>query len=239
MNNLLAGTGIGTLFVDNQLRIARFTPAVTDVLNLIPSDVGRPVGHIVANFADYSHLLDDVQAVLDTLTPREAEVETTSGAWYLMRIRPYRTLDNVIEGAVISFVNITERKQAQSLISAQLAEISAYYDSAPIGLAVLDTDLRYVRINERLAEFDALAAEMHIGRTIEEVSPRLAPQVRATVAGIMESGKPAETFRLYSQTETESGMSRTWQLGLHPIKNDRGRVVGFSIIVYEPAGRPS
>ena len=135
-----------------------------------------------------------------------------------MRIRPYRTLDNVIEGAVITFVNITERKQAQSLISAQLAEINAYYDGAPIGLAVLDTDLRYVRINNRLAEFDALAAEMHIGRTIEEVSPRLAPQVRATVAEIMESGKPVESFRLYSQTETESGVSRSWQLGLHPIK---------------------
>ena len=68
MNNLLAGTGIGTLFVDHQLRIPRFTPAVTDVLNLIPSDVGRPVGHIVSNFVDYDRLLDDVQAVLDTLT---------------------------------------------------------------------------------------------------------------------------------------------------------------------------
>ena len=67
MNNLLAGTGIGTVFVDHQLRILRFTPAVTQVINLILSDVGRPVGHIVSNLAGYDRLVADVQAVLDSL----------------------------------------------------------------------------------------------------------------------------------------------------------------------------
>ncbi len=234
MNNLLAGTGIGTLFVDNQLRIARFTPAVTDVLNLIQSDVGRPVAHIVPNFVDYGQLIDDVQAVLDTLAPREAEVETNSGAWYLMRIRPYRTVGNVIEGAVLTFVDITDRKQAEALISAQLAEINAYYDSAPIGMAVLDTDLRYVRINKRLAQLNGLAPAAHIGKPVEEASPRLAAQIRETIATITESGQPVEGFRLDLQTDTEAGVSRKWQSGWHPIKDQRGRIVGFSVIVYEP-----
>ncbi len=108
MNNLLAGTGIGTVFVDHQLRILRFTPAASAVINLILSDVGRPVAHIASNLVGYDSLVADVKTVLDTLIPSERDVQTVEDAWYTMRIQPYRTLDNVIEGAVISFVNITE-----------------------------------------------------------------------------------------------------------------------------------
>ena len=113
MNNLLAGTGVATLFVDHDLRIARFTPTTTELINLIHTDVGRPVGHFVSNLVGYDRLAVDVQAVLDDLVPREAEVQTTAGRWYLMRVRPYRTLENVIEGAVITFIDITERKRAE------------------------------------------------------------------------------------------------------------------------------
>jgi len=113
MNNLLAGTGIGTVFVDHQLRILRFTPAATQLINLIASDIGRPVGHLVSNMVGYSRLVEDVLEVLHTLVPREIEVRTTEGRWYTMRIQPYRTLENVIEGAVITFVDTTELKTAQ------------------------------------------------------------------------------------------------------------------------------
>ncbi len=113
MNNLLAGTGIGTVFVDHQLRIRRFTPAVTQFINLIQTDVGRPLGHIVSNLVSYDGLVADVQAVLDTLAPREIEVETRAGAAYRLRIRPYRTLENVVEGAVITFTEVTALKDAQ------------------------------------------------------------------------------------------------------------------------------
>jgi two-component system CheB/CheR fusion protein len=116
MNNLLAGTGIGCVFVDHHLRIQRFTPAVTQVINLILTDVGRPVGHIVSNLVGYDSLVADVRAVLDSLTTKEVEVQTQSGAWYLLRIRPYRTLENVIEGAVITFTEITEMKKAQAAL---------------------------------------------------------------------------------------------------------------------------
>jgi two-component system CheB/CheR fusion protein len=108
MNNLLAGTGIGTVFVDHQLRILRFTPAARTIINLSPSDVGRPVAHIVSNFVGYNGLVAAVQSVLATLVPAEMELQTTDGTWYLMRILPYRTVHNVIEGAVISFLNVTE-----------------------------------------------------------------------------------------------------------------------------------
>ena len=114
MNNLLAGTGIGTIFVDYQLRIMRFTPAVMQVINLIPTDVGRPVGHIISNLLGYDHLVEDIKEVLDSLKPKDIEVQTKEGVWYLMRIRPYRTLENVIEGAVITFTEITEMKRSEA-----------------------------------------------------------------------------------------------------------------------------
>jgi two-component system CheB/CheR fusion protein len=118
MNNLLAGTGIGTVFVDHQLHILRFTPAASQIINLILSDIGRPVGHIVSNLIGYNHLVADVQLVLKTLIPKEVDVQTTDGKWYMMRIQPYRTLDNVIEGAVISFVDISEIVQLRDTLQA-------------------------------------------------------------------------------------------------------------------------
>ncbi len=113
MNNLLAGTGVGTLFVDNRLCISRFTPATTQVINLIQADIGRPVGHIVSNLVGYDRLVEDVRDVLETLVPMETELQTKAGTWFLMRIRPYRTLENTIEGAVLTFLDITELRKAR------------------------------------------------------------------------------------------------------------------------------
>ncbi|MFH2058357.1 MAG: CheR family methyltransferase [Pseudomonadota bacterium] len=111
MNNLMAGTNIATVFLDYHLRILRFTPMASRIINLIQSDVGRPVSHIVSNLVGYDGLMGDLQAVLDTLIPKEVEVQITDGSWHTMRIQPYRTLDNVIEGAVVTFVDITDMKK--------------------------------------------------------------------------------------------------------------------------------
>ena len=121
MNNLLAGTGVGTIFVNHQLQILRFTPAITDVINLIASDVGRPIGDIVANLTDYNQMVEDIQRVLDTLVTAELEVKNTLGKWFILRIRPYRTLDNVIEGAVITFSDISEMKKAREVVQQSAA----------------------------------------------------------------------------------------------------------------------
>jgi two-component system CheB/CheR fusion protein len=131
MNNLLAGTGIATVFVDHRLRILRFTPSASQIINLIPGDVGRAVGHIVSNLVGYDRLVADVQAVLDTLAPKETPVRSTTGRWYTMSIRPYRTLDNVIEGAVITFVDITEMRRIEDALAKE---------QQPLRLAVVVRD---------------------------------------------------------------------------------------------------
>ena len=114
--NLVAGPATGTMFEDLQLSIQRFTPAATKVIHLIQTDIGRPVSHIVSILVGYNTLVQDAQTVLDTLIPKEAEVQTSEGLWYLMRILPYRTVENVIEGAVLTFVDISEIKQMQSIL---------------------------------------------------------------------------------------------------------------------------
>ncbi|MBC7621409.1 MAG: PAS domain-containing protein [Candidatus Saccharibacteria bacterium] len=116
MNNLLAGTGVGTIFVNHQLIIQRFTPAITLVISLIATDVGRPVGDIVTNLVNYDTLVQDVQGVLETLAPKEVEVQNTLGKWYALRIRPYRTRENTIEGAVITFSDTTELKKVREAL---------------------------------------------------------------------------------------------------------------------------
>ncbi|MEI6287497.1 MAG: chemotaxis protein CheB [Bacillota bacterium] len=116
MNNLLAGTGIGTVFVDLKLNILRFTPAITKIIHLISSDVGRPVAHIASNLVGYDNMVADTQMVLDTLIPKAVEAQTTDGKWYTIHIMPYRTLDNVIKGAVVTFVDISELKKIQATL---------------------------------------------------------------------------------------------------------------------------
>ena len=116
MNNLLAGTDIGTIFIDNELLIQRFTPAVTKIINLISTDIGRPIGHIASNIIGYTSLNTDIKSVLDTLIPKEMEVQTENGEWYALRIRPYRTTENIIEGVVITFFDFTEIKMARDTI---------------------------------------------------------------------------------------------------------------------------
>ena len=174
MNNLLAGTGIGTVFVDHQLRILRFTPAVTQIINLIPTDVGRPVGHIVSNLVGYDRLVADVQAVLDTLVPKEVEVQTQAGEWYLLRIRPYRTLDNVIEGAVITFVDITEMKKAEAALreAEALRRLAVVVRDAHDAIPVQDLDGRILAWNPGGGE----DVRLERGRGADDEHPRPDPR---------------------------------------------------------------
>ena len=152
MNNLLAGTGVGTVFVDHELRIARFTPAATPVINLIASDVGRPLAHVATNIVGYDAMIDDIAAVLDTLVPREAEVKVKGGAWYLMHVRPYRTVENQIEGAVVTLVDISSRKATEESLRASEARLSAFINQAYAGVCEADLEGRIHFVNDRLCD---------------------------------------------------------------------------------------
>jgi two-component system CheB/CheR fusion protein len=132
ISNLMAGTGIATVFVNHQLNILHFTPAAAKIIHLIPSDVGRSVSHIVSNLIDYNQLSADIQTVLNTLVSKELKVKAADGKNYSLRIQLYRTIDNIIEGAVISFIDITEMEQTREalhLANEQLRLAVVVYDS--------------------------------------------------------------------------------------------------------------
>ena len=105
LSNLLTSTNIATVFLDPQLRIRRFTPAATRLFTLIPSDVGRPLADIAQKFAD-PKLLDDAQAVLQHLAPRQLEVQAEGGRRYFRQVLPYRTQDSRINGVVLTFSDV-------------------------------------------------------------------------------------------------------------------------------------
>jgi two-component system, chemotaxis family, CheB/CheR fusion protein len=115
MHNLLNSIEIATIFVDNDMCIRRFTPKATDIINLIQTDIGRPLQHVATNLK-YENMIADLTDVLKSLTSKETEVQTAEGKWCNMRILPYRTTDNRIDGAVLTFAFIGDQKKAQKLL---------------------------------------------------------------------------------------------------------------------------
>ncbi len=111
MTNLMASTNIASIFLDNKLLIKKFTPEAGKFFNILPSDKGRPISHFVSNLK-YENLTGDIQNVIDTLERKEIEVFSNDDKIYLMRILPYRTGENVIDGVSITFTDITVLKTA-------------------------------------------------------------------------------------------------------------------------------
>lgn len=112
LNNLMASTDIGTVFLDRQLRIQRFTPSAQEIFNLLPADLGRPLSDITSKLA-YPEFIQEAEHVLDKLVTTEREVRVDEESWFLVRISPYRTADDRIAGVVATFVDITRRKEAE------------------------------------------------------------------------------------------------------------------------------
>ena len=115
MKNLLNSTEIATLFLDDQMRIRRFTTRITAIFKLIPGDAGRPITDLVSTL-HYPQLADEAREVLRTLVFREAEVSARDGRWFTVRIMPYRTQDNRIDGVVITFIDITASKTLEQAL---------------------------------------------------------------------------------------------------------------------------
>jgi len=160
LSNLLASTEIGTIFLDTSMNIRRFTPTATEFLSLLPSDIGRPVSHLASNM-HYDRLAEDAHAVLKTLAPKEMEVETKKGRWFSMRILPYRTIENVIDGVVFTFIDITrrrdveqkllqeraQRENVEKAIQRSLAYAESIVNTVREPLVVLDGNLRVISAN--------------------------------------------------------------------------------------------
>jgi two-component system CheB/CheR fusion protein len=130
LQNLMAATDLGTLFLDSSLRIKRFTDRVTELFSITPADEGRPITDF-AHQLEYDGLVKDTRAVLTDLAPIRREVESRAGKWYDMRIRPYRTVEDKIDGVVITFVYISDIRQVDAALSESELEIQVLRGSKP------------------------------------------------------------------------------------------------------------
>ena len=228
MNNLLAGTGIGTIFVDHRLRIQRFTPTVTQVISLIPSDVGRPVGHIVSNLAGYDSLVEDVQAVLDSLATHEVEVQTKRGAWFLLRIQPYRTLENVIEGAVITFFDITEMKRLREDLREVdfLRRLAMVVRDARDAITVQDMEGRILAWNPRAETLYGWSEAEALRLNIRELIPASRSAEELTVVQQLVRGEATEPYP--TQRVAKDGQIVEVWLSAIALVNEAGQVYAIA-----------
>ena len=158
IQNLIAVSEVGILFVDRQIKIKFFTRPLSQLFNLLPSDRGRPLAHITHRLSD-GDIRHDIEQTLETLVSSEREVQRDDGRTYLMRLAPYRTTDDDPEGVVVTFVDITERKQAEASIYA----LNSTLEQRMAELQRIHDDLRHEvserrRVQDRLFQQEKLAA---------------------------------------------------------------------------------
>ncbi|MBI5679717.1 MAG: PAS domain-containing protein [Methanobacterium sp.] len=158
MNNLFNSTEIATIFLDNDLNIRRFTKEATKLINMIESDVGRPISDIVSNLK-YDRLIDDIKQVTDRVTSKEIELQTKDGEWFKTRIMPYKTSKNLIDGTVITFNNISQSKRQLNDAKDALKLANSVIQTVRESLLVLDNEMRVVSANSSFYKTFAVTPE--------------------------------------------------------------------------------
>jgi two-component system CheB/CheR fusion protein len=230
LQNLFASSHIPTLFLDGELRIKKFSPTAKELFRVIESDLGRHITDVVHTFTD-GDLVSDVRGVLATLDPKEQEVHQPEGdRWFIQRVRPYRSLENLIDGVVVTFVDITDLKRAQERV-ATLAAIVESSNDAIIGHALDGTITSWNAGAERMMGF---AAAQVVGTPLGRLCPAEGlPQLEAALARVQkgEHVEISEGLCLH-----RDGRSVDVVLGMSPLRDAAGAVVAAASIAHDLTG---
>ncbi|MDR3671294.1 MAG: chemotaxis protein CheB [Holophaga sp.] len=177
MKNLLDSTNIATVFLDQDLKVGRFTSGASQLYQLLPGDVGRPLTDITTTLG-YPRLPEDAREVLRTLVPTEKTVTSQDGRWFSVRIMPYRTQDNRIDGLVLTFNETTTAKLLERDLRATAGQFQAFLDRLAMGYALcatgpgLGVDGQLVKVNRA---FNRMFSPAPGARSLLEVLPALGP----------------------------------------------------------------
>jgi two-component system CheB/CheR fusion protein len=229
--NLFDSTSIATLFLDRDLRIRRFTPRLLEIFNLRQGDEGRPIGDIVTHLAR-DGLRHDVQQVLRTLAPLEREVAVAeTGASYLMQVRPYRDLDDVIDGAVVTFVDISERKRHERTRSL-LAAIVEWSQDAIVSHDLQGTITSWNAGAEQLYGYPRAEA---LGRSAAILLAEALPDEWPDILARLERGERIAQFD--SARTAKDGRSVEVSVTISPVREGDGRIVGASLVARDISER--
>ncbi|MEO6445290.1 MAG: chemotaxis protein CheB [Gemmatimonadaceae bacterium] len=223
LQNLMASTDIGTIFLDRQLKINRYTPRVLDLFNIIPSDVGRPLHHLTSSL-EYRELARDAADVLREPRPIEREVVSAGGSAYLLRIAPYRTPDGRVDGVVLSFIAITARRSAE-----QAGRwLSAVVRSSNDAVMSYSLDRQILSWNTGASRSFGYTEEAVGGRSLAMLAPPGHDAEQVDVEERVSRGESIEnleTTRLH-----KSGTTVDVSLSVSPIADARGAIVGVTSI---------
>jgi two-component system CheB/CheR fusion protein len=144
--SLLTSTDIAVLFLDTRFRIRRFTPQVKDLLDVIATDVGRPLSDLARKFED-PNLLKEAATVLERLVPSEREIKAEGGRYFVRRLTPYRTADNRIDGVVVTFVEITARYRAEEALRKSEEQFRRAIEEAPFPILMQAESGEVLQVN--------------------------------------------------------------------------------------------
>jgi two-component system CheB/CheR fusion protein len=227
MKNLLASIEVGTIFLDKELHILRFTPAAEQVIHMLESDIGRPLNHLTSTITN-ADLVVIVKGVLDDLQNREHEVQNQEGRWFVLRAQPYRTTENVVEGVVLTFSDITQQKRVQEELYQHEQLLHGIYRNVDIPIFVLDVgadgEFYYQDINPANERLTGYSRARIIGKRNDDLDPPLNPeqvtQARAFYRQCVEQGEPLT----YEQQMDVDNEAHWWIVRLEPIKDAQGQV---------------
>lgn len=224
LQNLINSANIGTIFLDRSFRIALFTPAIRELFNLIPADLGRPLSDITHHL-EYQQLLNDAEQVLEKLSVIEREVKASSGKVFIMRVLPYRTAEDRINGVVVTFVDITSRKFAeQELIASEekfrnlfesidegfcISEMIFDENNTPVDYRILEVNAEFKRQNKLDNAIGKTATELHLEVSREWL--QYFGNVAMTGNSIRFEGQMPATGRWYSIYASRIGGSQQSQ----------------------------
>jgi two-component system CheB/CheR fusion protein len=202
LNNLLNSTDVATLFLDRNLCIRWFTPRMKALLELLPTDIGRPISHFAQRF-DGGDLLEDARNVLERLIPTDAEVVDDLGRWYIRHIVPYRTAADRIDGVVVTFTEITERKRSEEEVQAAREFAESIVDTVPQPLLVLTPDLKVRSANESFYRDFQVDREETVNRSIYELGNRQwdIPQLRRLLDEVLPHDHQFNDFEVEHEFE--------------------------------------
>jgi two-component system CheB/CheR fusion protein len=222
MKNLFNSTDIATLFLDGGLLVRRFTTQTSRLIKLIPGDTGRTITDMATDL-DYPDLADDAREVLRTLVFVEKQVSSRSGRWFNVRILPYRTLENVIDGVVITFNEVTATKRLELELRGRASELREMADALPVLVWSCRPDGACDSLSRQWVEYTGVPGSEHLGYGwLEQVEPDDRDRVREAWRAAVRSGTPLETeLRLRSS----SGASRWFKTRSAPIRDGQGVIV--------------
>jgi two-component system CheB/CheR fusion protein len=224
MQNLMSSTDIGTIFLDLSLRIKRYTPAVQALFNIIPSDIGRPLEHLTHKL-DYDDLVKDAGEVLRTLKMFEREVHSKEGRTYITRFLPYRTLDEKVDGIVLSFIDIEERKRGDET----RRWLSAVVSSSSDAIMSFTLDRKIVSWNAGATRVFGYKEEEVLGHSIAMLLEPQQDHVQTEIFARIERGELVSNYE--TRCVRKNGEIFDVSLSVSPIIDERQKMLGITATV--------